>query len=173
MLDHVSLGAFVDLHSHDPDGWRERLSLLEEPKLDHVELWLEYEPAVRETGALVHTFAGKRTIMHAPFIGMSLATEWSALAALSLDRCHRAIEVAGAIGCEVVTVHAGMHASHEYHDAALGRLVERFQRFARIPTPIVTLENMASRGGATRETLAGGEDSRGPVEGSARCCDHS
>jgi sugar phosphate isomerase/epimerase len=158
MLDQASLGAFVDLHSHDPDGWRERLSLLDELRLDHVELWLEYEPAVRETGALVHAFAGRRSIMHAPFIGMSLATDWAPLAALSVDRCHRAIEVAGAIGCEVVTIHAGMHASHESHDAALGRLIERFQRFARIPIPTVTLENMAARGGATRETLAGCED---------------
>jgi sugar phosphate isomerase/epimerase len=158
MLDKASLGAFVDLHSHDPDGWRERLSLLDGLDLDHVELWLEYEPAVRETGTLIHAFAGRRTIMHAPFIGMSLATDWGALAALSLDRCHRAVEVAGAIGCEIVTVHAGMHARHGSHDAALSRLVERFERFERIPAPVVTLENMTARGGATRETLAGLED---------------
>jgi sugar phosphate isomerase/epimerase len=158
MLDQTSLGAFVDLHAHDPAGWEQRLALLDDLGLDHVELWLEYEPAVRETGALVQAFGGRRTIMHAPFIGMSLATDWAPLAALSLERCHRAVEVAGAVGCEIVTVHAGMHARHGSHDAALANLLQRFERFARIPAPVVTLENMAAKGGATRETLASRED---------------
>ena len=158
MLDKASLGAFINLQAHDPHSWARDLARLDKLAIDHVELWLEYEPTTRQVGELASVFGAHRTIMHGPFIGMSLATEWGALASLSIDRCHRAIEVAGAIGAELVTLHAGAHAVHGGHAAALKRLAARFARFTRMGSPVVTLENMPARGGATQEAVACSSD---------------
>lgn len=158
MDDQISVGAFINLQRHEPDVWLAELDHLDGLGLDHVELWLEYEPQGREARDLASVFGGWRTIMHGPFIGMSLASEWSALASLSLDRCHRAVEIAAVIGCEVVTLHAGTYAAHGDHRSARERLASRFARFTSLRSPNVTLENMPARGGATQEALASDRD---------------
>lgn len=155
MLEHCSVGAFLNLTAFEPERWREGLAELDELGVAHLELWLEFEPAPREVALLEALLAGRRTIMHGPFIGMSLSTHWEDLAALSLGRAHRAVEVAGVLRCEVVTLHAGPFAKFEGHRQALARLAERFARFSRISSPAVALENLPARAGASADAVAG------------------
>ena len=159
MLESVSVGAFLNVTSPEPERWEEDLvALTTKTGIRHVEVWLEYLPSGRETIALASLLRGQRTIMHAPFIGASLASGWEALAAISLDRCHQAIELAGILGCEVVTLHAGPYASFEDHAMVIGRLAERLARFSTITRPVITVENMPIRAGASAEALARAED---------------
>jgi sugar phosphate isomerase/epimerase len=158
MLESASVGAFLNITSCEPVRWEAELDGLDAIGVEHVELWLEYLPSPRELNVLTSLLRGRRTIMHGPFIGMSLATDWEALAAISLDRCHRAVEVAGVLGCEVVTLHAGAYGDFEPQAQAIRRLAERLGRFSRIPRPVITVENMPARTGASVESLAGADD---------------
>ena len=158
VLESVSIGAFLNVTSPEPGRWEEDVAALDVLPIEHVEVWLEYLPSRRELVALASVLRGRRVIMHAPFIGASLASGWDALAAISLDRSHHAIELAGLLGCEVVTLHAGPYAAFEDPAAVIERLVERLGRFSSIARPVVTVENMPARGGATAETIASAED---------------
>src|SRR5579863_9176749 len=110
MLENSSTGAFLNLTSYQPQQWARDLAGLDELGVAHLELWLEFDPTPREIATLESLIGARRTIMHGPFIGMSLATHWEDLAALSLGRAHRAVETAAILGCEVVTLHAGAFA---------------------------------------------------------------
>ena len=158
MLEQASVGAFLNVTSSDPQKWREDLQALEELPIGHLELWLEYEPSMRELAAIASMLDRWPRIMHAPFIGMSLATHWDGLATLSLDRCHRAIEAAGILGCQVVTLHAGPYAKFMPREEALSRLAERLSRFARLTSPTVAVENMPARAGVASEALTASSD---------------
>lgn len=152
-------GVFLNISRFEPRVWERQLVQIDRlPYLDHIELWLEYIPGRQELSVLRNMFSGRRTIMHGPFINMSLATEWEQLAQASLDRCERAIEVASYIGSQVVTFHAGTYPVFDTRDAALARLADRFSKFADLSNPVVTLENMPMRGGASIECLGKTED---------------
>lgn len=158
MLDDASIGAFVNVTDGDLDKVADEIATLRAHGLDHVEVWLEYQPPPRELDALTRLLDGWVRIMHGPFVGMSLSTDWEALAAISLERCHRAIEAAGVLSCEVVTLHGGTYGDFTPHETALERLSARVARFTRISHPVVTIENMPARGGATREAVTAVED---------------
>jgi sugar phosphate isomerase/epimerase len=158
MLDDASIGAFLNVTDGDLERLRTDVSALAELRLDHLEVWLEYQPTRRELQELSALLDGWVTIMHGPFIGMSLSTEWDGLATISLERCHRAIEAAGVLECQVVTLHGGAYGNFAPHTNALDRLSARVARYARISRPVVTIENMPARGGATREAVATAED---------------
>ena len=148
-------GAFLNLLSFDPDDWRRQLDALDKLEtLDHLELWLEFMPTRTQLLVLSDLLDGRRTIMHGPFIGMSLASSWDDLARISLDRCLQAVELACFLGSEVVTIHGGIVHRDEPHDPVIERLVGRLERLSRYRNPIIALENMAGRGGATREAIA-------------------
>jgi sugar phosphate isomerase/epimerase len=117
MIGRSSLGAFLDLTAYEPEAWERDLAVLEALDLDHLELWLEFEPQ---------------------------PSELTVLEAL--------------LGCEVVTLHAGHYPRFELHSAVLDRLAERFARLDRSVEPIVTLENMPERGGASSDALVGLDD---------------
>jgi sugar phosphate isomerase/epimerase len=158
MLDSASIGAFLNVTDGNIDRLREDLARLGELQLDHVEVWLEHQPTVRELDELARLLQGHVTIMHGPFVGMSLCTDWDELAGISLERCHRAIEAAGVLGCWVVTLHAGVYGAFSPAEVAMQRLSARIERFARIGHPVVTIENMPARAGATREAVATSAD---------------
>lgn len=158
MLEQASVGAFVNLTTDEPERWAADLDGLEQLQLGHLELWLEHLPSHRELALLDSLLGNWPRIMHGPFIGMSLATDWDELGSLSLDRCHRAIEAAALLDCEVVTLHAGPYANFGPHTRALERLAARLSRFARLSFPAVTVENMPARGGATSEAVAATAD---------------
>jgi sugar phosphate isomerase/epimerase len=163
MLEYASIGAFLNVTDGHIDRLCDDLTSLAQLGLDHVEVWLEHQPTVRELDELAGLLRGWVTIMHGPFIGMSLSSDWDELAGISLERCHRAIEAAGVLGCQVVTLHGGAYGTFSPHGLALDRLGGRVARFARIGRPVVTIENMPARGGATREAVAGMADLDGLV----------
>src|SRR5271163_2211934 len=148
-------GAFVNLTSYDPAGWRRQLTQVDAlENLDHLELWLEFVPTRRQLANMADLFAERETIMHGPFIGTSVSSNWDALVQISVDRWAQALEVASYLRCRVLTFHAGAYGDVEPRSNALDRLAERFVSFVHGSEPIVTLENMPARNGATRETLA-------------------
>jgi sugar phosphate isomerase/epimerase len=158
MLDHASIGAFVNITDDDFERVEDDLRTLRELGLDHLEVWLEYQPTRRELEELAALLRGWTTIMHGPFVGMSLATDWDALAGISLDRCHQAIEAAGVLGCHVVTLHAGAYGAFGSHEEALNRVAGRIARFTRISRPAITIENLPARRGASREAVTASSD---------------
>jgi sugar phosphate isomerase/epimerase len=158
-------GVFINLTAFEPNAWQDELNWAHSlPELDHLELWLEFLPTRRQLRGMREMFAGQRLIMHGPFIGTSLAAEWDELAEASVERCSWAVEAASFLECEVVTFHAGSYPAFSTEDAALERLAARFEAFASLAEPRVTLENMPARNGATVETL-------GTLEGLKRMAD--
>jgi sugar phosphate isomerase/epimerase len=150
-----SRGAFLNLTHFDPADWLAQLEAVDRLQgLGHLELWVEFRPSRSQLNVMADLFADRLTIMHGPFIGMSLASEWEDLARLSLDRCNWAVEIAAYLECEVVTFHAGPHAIFDSHRAAFERLAKRLAHLTTLAQPRVTLENMPARGGASRETLS-------------------
>lgn len=151
----MNRGAFLNLLNFDTEDWRRQLDALDKlDTLDHLELWLEFMPTRPQLLALADLLHGRKTIMHGPFIGMSLASNWNELARISLDRCLQAVELACFLGSEVVTIHGGIVHRDEPHERVIGRLVERLERLSHYRDPVIALENMAGRGGATREAIA-------------------
>lgn len=155
----ASFGTFVNLHAFDPDDWRRQLDHARELEhVGHLELWLEFIPERRQLAEMADIFDGWHTIMHGPFIGLSLATGWEDLASVSLDRCLRAVEVGGYLGCEMVTFHAGAVQRGEPAETTLERLAGRVDALRRSASLVVTMENMSARGGASREAVACTDD---------------
>ncbi len=57
------------------------------------------------------------------------------------------------MGAKVVTVHAGTYPVFEERARALDRLIHNFSSFAKLRTPVVSLENMPVKKGTNRECL--------------------
>jgi sugar phosphate isomerase/epimerase len=153
MLEHCSVGAFLNITDDDASGWRKQLRQLDRLSVGHVEIWLERDIGWRQLVDLKSILDGRRSIMHGPFVGMSFATDWDELAAISLDRCHRAIEAAGVLGSEILTLHAGTYGAHGSHADALQRVAMRLERFRAIGHPKLSIENLPRRRGASVEAV--------------------
>jgi sugar phosphate isomerase/epimerase len=147
-------GVFVNITNFDPTDWEKQLQGIDRLHgIEHLELWLEFEPSTRELEVMASVFGGRSLIMHGPFIGTSFASEWRELVAVSLDRARRAIEAAAFLDCKVVTLHAGSYGAFGDHQRRLEQVVTIVDELAHIVAPRVTIENLPSRGGASREAI--------------------
>lgn len=153
----MSLGVFVNVTSRDPAAWEEQLDRVAGLEgLGHVEVWLEELPrTARELRPLVDALSGFRTIAHGPFLGLSLVSSWPELRRISLDRLVEAAAVADAVSAEVMTVHPGIAGSFEDHHVLMERLALSLSVLRSRCTggPVVAVENMPCRWGASQETL--------------------
>lgn len=154
-------GVFVNVVEPDTRGWGKAFKRIENfLGRRHVELWVEHMPSREETKVLRGLLQGTDVILHGPFIHLSLASPYSGIAESSMARCSEAVELASALNAKVVTLHGGTYPVFESQDVALERLARRFEKFAALESPVVTLENMPIRGGTALECLGKLEDLR-------------
>lgn len=149
------VGAFLNVVQDDPDDWgaqMDRLAVLD--GLHHVEVWLEAIDG-ELLGELPGLLAGRETIMHGPFIGLSLVSPWAELRAISIARLACAAEIGAGFGARVMTVHPGIACFAEDEAVLEDRLVDSLRRLrARIDgTLTVAIENMPCRRGASVDGL--------------------
>ncbi|WP_274562470.1 sugar phosphate isomerase/epimerase family protein [Streptomyces spiramyceticus] len=153
-LTQYSRGAFLNILSSDPQEWNTQYTKLQRlDGLQHVELWLEYLPTQDEIKGFRSLLAGMPITVHAPFIGVALAAPWAELRTLSLERCLSARQVASDLDAKVITYHTGTYGVWEKHEDVLEQLVEPLAKIMVGDGPIVAVENMPRRGGASRECL--------------------
>lgn len=151
--DPPCLGAFLNVVTPDPASWRAQMTDLDALKgLHHVEVWLEHVAENAELGALL---VDRRTIMHGPFIGLSLVTPWEELRSLSIDRLARAAAIGAGFGARVMTVHPGVAPSAESEEILADRLVASLALLReRVDGALtVAVENMPCRRGASVDGL--------------------
>jgi len=164
----MSLGAFVNVQSRDPAEWAAALNRMRVFEgLGHVEVWLETVPRTRrELTPMVETFAGWRTILHGPFVGLSLVHPLPQVRQVAVDHLAEACAVGAALGSEVMTVHCGAAPSFEDRRVLLERLAVSLSilRSRCEGGPVIAVENMRRRDGATRESLVTVDDCRELLE---------
>lgn len=153
----LSLGAFLDITSFDPKAWwaaRERCGELE--GVDHLEVWLEYVPRTRkEFSMLKSLLAGQEHVVHAPFIGLSLASPWVELANASYRRLVEVLEMCDGLGSRVLTVHGGRFPFFELQRAGLERVASRMNSLMNEGSKtVIAIENMPKRSGTVREAVS-------------------
>ena len=164
----MSLGAFVNVHFREPASWARDLGRLEEfDGLEHVEVWMEPVPRTRrELAPLVDVFGGRRTILHGPFVELSLVHPLPELRQVAVDHLADACDVGAAMGAEVMTVHPGLAPAFEERRVLLERLAVSLSilRSRCEGGPVISIENMPGRGGPTRQGLVTVDDCRELLE---------
>lgn len=154
-MHSYSKGAFLHVTTADWRCWEQNLAEIRKVSApDHLEVWLEYLPTVTEMVDLVSLLRGTKTIVHGPFIHLTIASHLEGIASLSLDRFKRTMEVASAIDAEVVTFHAGTRAFFHNEEQAFELVDKRFAPFAGMRNPTPALENMPFRAGTTTDLLS-------------------
>jgi sugar phosphate isomerase/epimerase len=156
-----SYGAFVNVTGDDFYSWRRQLAQVRQlSDRRHVEIWLEDLAAIKQhMRKAVKLFKGERIIVHAPFVGLSLVTPWSELRQISLGRLTEAIDIAGELEAQVLTVHPGEVPAMEPKEAVLDRAAEAYTTLQRRAGDlVVTLENMPDRPTAKREGIVSGRN---------------
>lgn len=150
-----SKGAFLNIRSPRRSEWEDQLAqrrVLE--TLGHLELWLEYVPTTqREFRHLHDMLNGLDLIVHAPFIGLSLATPWQDLAWISLERLKTVVDLADSLEAKVVTIHGGTYPEYGDRRQAVERVAQRLGQLIDSSDATVCVENMPSRPGATQEAF--------------------
>jgi sugar phosphate isomerase/epimerase len=141
----MSFGAFLNFTNFDPEDWqrqRRDIDLLSDR--GHIEAWLEWLPSTRdELEAVKASLSGERIIVHAPFIGLSIASPWKDLRTISIKRILECCKIAEAIGAELVTIHSGLIPVYEDLHAALDTVADSYEQIRDAAgTASVALENM-------------------------------
>lgn len=129
-----------------------RLSfLLQLPKLQHVEVWLERGDFSEDEARWLRKQLGNlNCIIHAPFISLSLVSTHKKIAEASFEALKRAIQLSEILNCQVFTFHLGGRPKFMSEKEALEicvRYIEKLLEFAdgRLKLDI---ENMPYKGGA-------------------------
>lgn len=155
-MRHFSNGAFFEVTDFHPEQWRKRLDFIDSlASVDHVEVWLEHVPrTAREQQVLGQVLEGRTTVVHAPFIGLSLVLPWREVVDASFDRIARGLECAARLGAAVYTVHLGTGPVYEDRRALMDRAVRQLARLITVDGPRIAVENMPDRRAAGIECLS-------------------
>jgi len=156
-----SYGAFVNITDGDFDSWQRQLGQVRQLcDRHHIEIWLEDLAAIKKhMRNAIKLFKGERIIVHAPFVGLSLVSPWSELRRISLERLTEAINIAGELGSQVLTVHPGEAPVTEPKEAVLDRAAEAYTKLQqRAGNLVITMENMPDRPTAKREGIVSGRN---------------
>jgi sugar phosphate isomerase/epimerase len=152
-----SQGFFLNVVDDDPAPVAETLARSADlDHVGHVEVWLEWVPETpAQVSKLAKLLSGRRVVVHAPFVGISLVGPAKELRAASEVRLARARTVARDLGAELVTVHSGAAFFRTDRADAHDRLAESLVRLggADPAGPAMTIENMAVRHGVTYEPV--------------------
>ena len=153
-----SSGAFVNLIHPEVDGWLVQIRRLKQlTNLGHAEIWAEMEPSVKEAELLRKELGEIRTSVHAPFIGLALASPWAQLREISLHRIEGVFAVARQLRVETVTLHTGTVPAFDPHEAVFERLVTVADELIELAAEQglkLGFENMPARAGTSVEPLA-------------------
>ena len=146
-----SNGVFVNVTSYDPKVWDQDLQRADTlQNVGHIELWLEHVPETRkELRDLQGVMNGRKSVVHAPFVGLSLATTIQQLADVTLDRLTVALNCADSIGATTTTVHIGDYFAGSSREAALDRSARFIQLLQNRTNSRIAVENMPRRRSAT------------------------
>lgn len=129
-----------------------RLSLLLQlPKLQHVELWLERGDWTEDEAKWLRKQLGNlNCIIHAPFISLSLVSTHKKIAEASFEALKRAIQLSEILNCRVFTFHLGGRPKFVSENEALeicASYLEKLLKFAGGRLKLA-IENLPYKGGA-------------------------
>ncbi|SNT40049.1 Sugar phosphate isomerase/epimerase [Asanoa hainanensis] len=152
-----SQGFFLNVVDDDPAPIAELLARSADlDQIGHVEIWLERVPETpAQSSRLAKLLSGRRVVVHAPFVGISLVGPAKELRLASEMRLARAHSVACDLGAELITMHSGPAFFRTERSEAHDRLAESLTRLgaANSDGPAITIENMAVRRGVTYEPV--------------------
>ncbi len=128
-LTQMSLGAFLHITSFEPEAWVNQLTDIDRlAGVGHLEIWFEWLPGDRrELDSVKSVLAGRRTVVHAPFIGLSIASQWRDLRAISVSRIIECCRTAAVIGAELVSIHPGPVPVYEDRQSALDTVASSYE----------------------------------------------
>lgn len=131
--------------SFNVSDWRRQLTALQGlPNRGHIEVWLEWLPdTASQLRVLNSLLMHERIIVHAPFIGISIASPWRELSAISRDRLINACDVANELNAKVVTMHVGHVPFFEAREAIIDRIARAYEDIQRrSAATVIAIENM-------------------------------
>lgn len=155
-----SRGVFVNLTSSDCSDWLEQIDSLNQiGQIGHFELLTEFLPTAAQVLSLQGALSPVQSFtMHAPYVGVALASHDKVLRQAGISRIKRACIAAESLGCSAVTVHSGVVGVWDKPAEAMGRLADSLRELAGATSVPVGLENMPRRGGGSRELIVSTSD---------------
>ena len=144
-LTKMSIGAFLNFTSFEPESWLSQLREIDRMAgIGHIEVWLEWMPTDKYELAVVRSvLCGQRIIIHAPFIGLSIASPWRELRSISLARIIECCKIAEAVEAELVTIHPGLVPTYEDSQSVLDTVAASYEKIRDAAGDVgVALENM-------------------------------
>src|SRR5262249_8439567 len=141
--------------------WEQQFDFLAElVGLDHAELWIEHDLSDNDIDWVRQRLAALKidVIMHAPFVGISLASHDKKLRQASIDRVLHMAHIGEKIGGRVMTCHSGPVGMWVNKTTALQTLADSFAQIVAGTSVTVTLGNMPDRRGGTYEPVTTATD---------------
>jgi sugar phosphate isomerase/epimerase len=157
----MKIGAFVNIHESDQSNWERQFDFAETlPGLNHVEIWLEHLPSPEETEWTRDRLAslGAAALLHAPFVGIALASHDEEIRKAGVGRLIKAAHFGEAIGAEVMTCHSGQVGAWVSQEQGLDTLAGSLTEIVAATSVTVTIENMPARSGGSRELVTTAKD---------------
>lgn len=157
----MSVGAFVNILESDQGGWRDQLDFVETlPGLSHVEIWLEHSPSAQEIRWIRGRIAdlGVATLLHAPFVGIALASHVEEIRTAGVARLMEAARFGEAVDARVMTCHSGQVGAWVAQEHGLETLARSLTDLIASTSLAVAIENMPARSGGSRELVTSASD---------------
>lgn len=103
-----SRGVFLDILKNNSSDWQEQIDFINSlAGVEHVEIFLEYLPNTNELQFLKQKLSSYQKLIHAPFVNLSLISQWQEVRKAYLEIMERVLEISQEIGARVVTCHVG------------------------------------------------------------------
>lgn len=160
-LTEMSLGAFLNITGFEPEAWLRQLREIDRlGRIGHIEVWLEWMPTDKiELAAVRSIISSKRILVHAPFIGLSIATSWKELRSISIARIIECCRIAEAVEAELVTIHPGLVPVYEDPRSTLDIVAASYEQIRDAAGDVdVALENMFTGHGVCVNAAARTDD---------------
>lgn len=116
------------------------------PQVDHVEIWLEQSLNFSELKFLKSLLSSYKTIIHAPFVHLSLASPHSEVIKTTIKSYLQIMQIAKILGAKLVTFHTGTQLKFTPEKIAIKLLAKNLNKFKNSYKGKIrfTIENMPS-----------------------------
>ena len=156
-MTEMSIGPFLNLIRFEPEAWLNQLREIDRlAGIGHIEVWLEWLPSDKiEYSAVRSVLSGRRLLIHAPFIGLSIASPWHELRSISITRIIECCEIARTLDAELVTIHPGPVPVYEDVVSTLDIVAASYEQIRHAAGTVeVALENTYSGHGVSVNAAA-------------------
>lgn len=103
-----SQGVFLNILNSNLGDWQKQIDFIASlARVEHLEIFLEYLPNEKELQFLKQALASYQKLIHAPFVNLSLISQWKEVRQAYLKIMNKTLELSLGLEAKVITCHVG------------------------------------------------------------------